>query len=146
MITPASGGSPSRARVLVVDDEAAVRMLIARWVRDLGHEVVEAPNAEAALAAFAADPAAVLLCDIALPGHDGHWLVSEIQRRDEAVAVIMVTGQREVGAAVSSLEHGFIDFLVKPFSRERLREAIDRGLLWRTTGARPAPVRRGSSG
>jgi DNA-binding NtrC family response regulator len=122
------------ARVLVVDDEDGVRALIVRWARELGCTVDEAASAADALAAFDAHPAAIVLADIFMPLHDGHWLVSEIRARAPSTAVVMVTGRQDVRAAVTSLQHGLADYLVKPFGRERLREAIERGLAWRAQG------------
>ncbi len=114
--------------MLIVDDERGVRALLARWVRELGYAVDEAESADEALERFAEQPAAVVLCDVGLPTHDGHWLVTELRARGATPAVVMVTGQREVGTALNSLQHGFVDYLVKPFGRDRLREALARGL------------------
>jgi DNA-binding NtrC family response regulator len=124
------GQNPSGWHVLVVDDEGGVRALMARWARDLGFVVDEAASAADALTAFDAHPADVILCDIFMPLHDGHWLVSAIRARASATAVIMVTGRHDVQAALMSLQHGLADYLVKPFGRERLREALERGVAW----------------
>ncbi len=125
-----AGQDPSGWHVLVVDDEGGVRALMARWARELGFAVDEAASAADALTAFDAHPADVILCDIFMPLHDGHWLVSAIRARASATAVVMVTGRHDVQAAITSLQHGLADYLVKPFGRERLREALERGVAW----------------
>jgi response regulator RpfG family c-di-GMP phosphodiesterase len=65
-----------------------------------------------------------------MPGHDGVWLAEQIRKRHPEVAVIMATGVQDVGPAVQTLRQGAIDYLTKPFGRERLQEAVTRGLEW----------------
>jgi len=72
----------------------------------------------------------VALCDIRMPGHDGLWLAQQIRQDAPETAVIMATGVHDVGSAVSSLRQGVIEYLTKPFGRDRLREAVVRGLEW----------------
>jgi putative nucleotidyltransferase with HDIG domain len=72
----------------------------------------------------------VALCDIRMPGHDGLWLAERIRQRYPETAVIMATGVQDVAPAVESLRQGVIDYLTKPFGRDRLREAVLRGLEW----------------
>jgi putative two-component system response regulator len=116
--------------VLVVDDEAGVRELISRWLRGLGYEVVAAAEAEEALRSTAGKHVAVALCDIRMPGRDGLWLAGQLRQARPETAVVMATGVQDVGSAVSSLRHGAIDYLIKPFGRDRLREAVERGMAW----------------
>ena len=119
--------------VLVVDDEHGVRDLMARWLRLSGYSIVTCATAEEAIDRVRTDGVAVALVDIHMPGHDGHWLTEQLRRGSPDIAVIMVTGLLDVAAACTSLQHGVIDYLVKPFSRERLREAVQRGFDWRRT-------------
>jgi putative nucleotidyltransferase with HDIG domain len=65
-----------------------------------------------------------------MPGEDGLWLAQRIRTEAPETALIMATGVHDVGAAVLSLRQGVIDYLTKPFGRERLREAVMRGLDW----------------
>jgi CitB family two-component system response regulator MalR len=130
---------PSGDRVLVVDDEPGVRALMARWARELGYSVDESASAIEALALFDLSPADIVLCDIFMPLRDGHWLVSAIRARGGSTAIVMVTGHHDVRAALTSLQHGLADYLVKPFTRERLREALTRAAAWRR-GARSTPT------
>lgn len=118
------------ASVLIVDDEASVRSLMARWVQSIGYSAKAAENAENALAEMSAEPAAVAVCDIRMPGHDGFWLAGQLRERYPGTAVIMATGARELDPAVTSLRAGVVDYLVKPFGRDQLRQAVERGLDW----------------
>ncbi|MBI4476779.1 MAG: response regulator [Acidobacteria bacterium] len=117
-------------RVLVVDDENGIRALMARWVESAGFTAAQAENADRALQEFEDRGAAIALCDIRMPGHDGLWLTEQIRRRYPDTAVIMTTGVQDLDAAVTSLRNGVVDYLVKPFGRERLRDALDRGIHW----------------
>lgn len=121
--------------VLVVDDEAGVRDLMTRWLRAIGYTVVPAASAEEALAVVETTPVSVALCDIRMPGRDGLWLAEQIRRRSPDTALVMATGVQDVGSAVTSLRHGVIDYLMKPFGRDRLREAVQRGVDWHRVAA-----------
>jgi response regulator RpfG family c-di-GMP phosphodiesterase len=116
--------------VIVVDDETGIRELLTQWLRAGGYEVAAAGSAEDALSHLEREPAAVALCDIGLPGRDGLWLADRIRRSYPETAVIMATASQEIEPAVESLRQGVVDYLTKPFDRERLREAVGRGLDW----------------
>jgi putative nucleotidyltransferase with HDIG domain len=111
-----------------VDDENGVRELMARWLEAGGYSVITASNADEALGRLQDHPSAVALCDIRMPGHDGLWLAEQIRRQYPETAVIMATGVQEAGPAVLTLRQGVIEYLTKPFGRDRLREAVSRGL------------------
>lgn len=116
--------------VLIVDDETGVRTLMSRWLVAGGYAVATASSAEEALTQLAVVPSAVALCDIRMPGRDGLWLAERIRRSFPETAVIMSTGVEDAGAAAESLRQGAVDYLAKPFGRDRLRQAVDRGLEW----------------
>jgi response regulator RpfG family c-di-GMP phosphodiesterase len=114
-------------QVLIVDDEESMRTLLRSWVeREGGATVIEAGTAEEGLEKVLSDPPAVALCDIRLPGEDGLWLAAQIRIHQPQTAVIMTTGVLEFDAAVNSMQSGVVDYLLKPFSRERLSEALNR--------------------
>lgn len=116
-------------RVLVVDDEAPIRRLLQHWVEGEGATVVQAGTAEEGLAIVDADPPAVALCDIRLPGRNGLWLAEQLKAQHPDTAVVMTTGVNEFDAAVNSLQAGVVDYLVKPFVRERMVEALQRAFF-----------------
>jgi putative two-component system response regulator len=121
---------PVMPSVLVVDDEPGVRELMARWLASGGYDVRTAANADEALERVHDRAPAVALCDIRMPGHDGLWLAHQIRHDAPETAVIMATGLQDVGAAVTSLRQGVIDYLRKPFGRDRLKDSVVRGIEW----------------
>ena len=123
-------GSIASRTVLVVDDDTGVRELVCRWLDAGGYRATPACDADEALGVMKTAPAAVALCDIRMPGHDGLWLADRIRHEHPDTAVIMATGVQDVSAAVESLRQGVVDYLTKPFGRERLREAVWRGIEW----------------
>ena len=143
--------------MLIVDDEPGVRHLMRRWLESRGYAVAVAPGADQALELLAAAPTAVALCDLRMPGHDGLWLADQLRREHPDTAVIIATGLNDVGSAVESLRQGVVDYLTKPFERDRLCEAVSRGVEWhrsacdsrrwreraRGRDARPAVASRG---
>lgn len=116
--------------VLIVDDEHDVRDLMTRWLESGGLSVTSAGSADEALDSLEAAAPAVALCDIRMPGHDGLWLAERIRALRPETAVIMATGVQDVGPGVESVRQGVVDYLTKPFGRDRLREAVTRGLEW----------------
>jgi cyclic di-GMP phosphodiesterase len=126
----ASPEDPSAHSVLVVDDEHGVRDLLTRWLQSCGYRVEAAASAEDAIGILDRRPAAVALCDIRLPGHNGIWLAERIRHGYPETAVIMATGVQDVVPAVEDLRQDVLDYLTKPFGRDRLREAVWRGMEW----------------
>jgi response regulator RpfG family c-di-GMP phosphodiesterase len=120
--------------VLVVDDEAAMRNLMTRWVEMTGHCASTASNAEEALDVLAQEVPDVVVCDVKMPGHDGIWLAERIHHEFPDTAVIIATGSRETDPRVAEYT-GAVDYILKPFSRDRLRFALDRGVDWHEAAA-----------
>jgi len=116
--------------VLIVEDEAPVRRLLHRWLDAEGVSAVEAASAEQGLLLASQAPPAVALCDINLPrGQNGFWLVEQLRLLQPATAIVMTTGVHAFDAAVTGLRAGVTDYVVKPFARERVIEALQRALL-----------------
>jgi DNA-binding NtrC family response regulator len=110
--------------VVVVDDEQAVRTLTVRWLEAGGYAVRSAASAEAGLALIQAEAPAVLVCDLQMPGRDGLWLVGQVRRRFSDVAVVMATGGYDLDAAAATMRLGISDYILKPFTRARLLDAV----------------------
>jgi phosphoserine phosphatase RsbU/P len=109
---------------VVVDDEQAVRTLTVRWLEAGGYAVRSAPSAEDGLALIEAESPAVLICDVQMPGRDGLWLVDQVRRRFPAVAIVMATGGHDLEAAAATMRLGVSDYIMKPFTRARLLDAV----------------------
>lgn len=123
--------------ILIVDDEQPLRDLLARWLGAEGYALHEAADAESALAVLAAQSIGVALCDRALPGRDGTWLVEQIRERHPAVAIILATADDAIPPRIS-LQRGVLGYLVKPFKRELVLTAVHDALAWHRVAARTA--------
>lgn len=124
-IGPSQGESRGR-RVLIVDDELPIRMLLTRSLRAWGYGVQHVGSAVEALQVMSTEPADILFCDVAMPEHDGLWLIEQIHARWPMTAIIMSTGHRDVHTVLTSRKLGAVGYLQKPFSLYSLREALDR--------------------
>jgi DNA-binding NtrC family response regulator len=112
--------------VLVVDDEAPVCDLLARWLRSWGYEVRQARTADQALECMLVDPASIMFCDVRMPGHDGMWLLDRVRERWPRTTVVMATGVDDLAIIARSRRSGAADYIPKPFGRELLRQALLR--------------------
>jgi putative nucleotidyltransferase with HDIG domain len=121
--------------VLVVDDDPTMRDILLIWIRGLGFEVRESSSAEEALEALDARPAAIAVCDVHMNGENGVWLAARIRERFPSTAIVMATSGHEVDIAVASLQNDVVDYLLKPFDRERLCEALALALEWHRESA-----------
>ena len=111
--------SVAQQRVLVVDDEAAIRDLVGSYLRDDGFDVVEAVDGEDALARFAESTPDLVVLDLRLPGLGGLDVLREI-RRTSSVYVIVLTARAEEADKLIGLELGADDYVTKPFSPREL--------------------------
>jgi len=116
--------------VLIVDDEPAVRDLMARWVTALGLRPRTAANADEALASLRTSHYDLAVIDVMMPGHDGLWLANEVQRDHPNTAVVIATAYTDLLEG-DAHQRPIADLLVKPFKRERFALAVDRGRQWR---------------
>lgn len=127
------------ADVLVVDDEDAVREVLTRWLSAAGHAPREAEDAHAALEAMSKRAAAVVLCDVQMPGGpDGIWLTGELRQRFPMAAIVLATGVSTVPTRVS-MQCGVLAYLLKPFNREAVLDAVAQGVAWHTETATRGP-------
>lgn len=126
--------------VLVVDDEAAIRGLITRWLEAAGYHTQAAGNADQAIRDLGSIPPAVVVSDIEMPGHDGFWLANEIRRRFPETAIVMMTGCLDTGMAARSMRTGAMDYLAKPFTRDQLTNSLNRAIQWHRSQTAEAPV------
>ena len=131
-----------RRTVLIVDDEEGVRSLLARWLEPGDYRVVLATSADAALAVFDEQPPALMLCDIRMPGRDGLWLAARVRQDFPETAIIISSGVQDSRAADECLRQGVVDYLMKPFGRDRLRLAVQRGIEWHEAAGEAACWKR----
>jgi two-component system NtrC family response regulator len=117
--------------VLLVEDEAPQRELIAEILGREGHEVREASAVDEALAAIAEEVPDLILCDWRMPGRDGGELLDEVRARALGCAFIVMTAYGSIAHAVEAIRRGADDYLGKPFEREALLLAVQRVLRTR---------------
>ena len=118
------------ARVLVVDDDPAVRSAVARALR-VDYDVSEAADGSEALLQQASTPADVIVLDLLMPEVGGIEVCRSLRRREDAVPILVVTARDAVDDRAEGLDAGADDYLVKPFAIEELRARV-RALLRRT--------------
>ncbi len=140
--------TPSKARILIVDDDPIVAESVAEFLSRDGYHTATSLNAREALerlsrAAEMAEPAwDVVLTDVSMPSMSGIELLREIHRRHFGTAVIMLTGYGTVEHAVESLRHGASDYLTKPIVDQELRLALERALRQRALLAENLNLRK----
>jgi two-component system, OmpR family, response regulator MprA len=129
-------------KILVVDDDAAVRESLRRALQLEGYEVELAADGAEALDRLKLDGSApdALVLDVSMPRLDGLEVCRRLRRGGSAVPVLMLTARDEVADRVAGLDAGADDYVVKPFALEELLARL-RALLRRSTGA-PADVLR----
>jgi two-component system nitrogen regulation response regulator NtrX len=118
------------ADVLVVDDEADIRELVAGILADEGYAVRTANDSESALAAVRARKPSLLILDIWMQGGgmDGLELLDLVKLLDVDLPVIMISGHGNIETAVSAIKRGAYEFLEKPFKSDRLLLLVERAL------------------
>ena len=116
-------------RVLVVEDDAAIRRLLHTALTRSGYHVVEAADARAALAALAIDKPEAVLLDLGLPDRDGLELVPLIKAA--GVALIVVSARGDTEQKVTALDLGADDYVIKPFDTEELHARLRTALRHR---------------
>ncbi|SDG93190.1 sigma-54-dependent transcriptional regulator [Roseospirillum parvum] len=116
--------------ILIVDDEADIRAILAGILEDEGYTVRQAADSEAARAAILERPPSLVVLDIWLVGSrlDGLQLLDLIVRDHPQVPVVMISGHGNIETAVSAIKRGAFDFIEKPFQTDRLLLIVERGI------------------
>ena len=129
-------------RVLVVEDEASIREMVALNLKMAGWEVLEAPSAERALELMhKSEPCDAALLDIMLPGMDGLSLCETIRRDDNDIGIIIVSAKGQESDKIRGLSIGADDYITKPFSVSELvarLEALTRRIKRGASSAKAA--------
>ncbi len=133
------------ARVLVIDDEGAMRYTIEAVLGDAEFEVETCDGGAAGLAAFEARGADVVLTDLAMPGVDGMKVLSTLRAQDPTVPVLMLTAHGSERVAVAAMKAGAFDYIPKPFDPDELIMAVGRGVETRRLRLENARLRTEAS-
>src|SRR5476651_2219177 len=118
------------AEILIVDDEADIRDLVAGILQDEGYSARTARNSDDALAAIVARRPNLIFLDIWLQGSklDGLQLLDVIKQEHSDLPVVMISGHGNIETAVSAIKRGAYDFIEKPFKADRLVLVANRAL------------------
>ncbi len=118
------------ADILIVDDEADIRDLVAGILQDEGYDARTARNSDDALAAIVSHKPNLVFLDIWLQGSrlDGLQLLDAIKQEHPEVPLVMISGHGNIETAVAAIKHGAYDFIEKPFKADRLVLVAERAL------------------
>ena len=115
-------------RILVVDDESSMRLGLTEVLERAGFAVTAVDSGPAALDALGAQPHALVLSDMRMPGMTGAQLLANVQERHPGLPMVMMTAYGTVEDAVSAMKTGAREFLTKPFSPQEVLHVV-RALL-----------------
>lgn len=116
------------AHLLLVDDEDALRSVVAERLTDEGFQVTEATDGESALKALDSFAFDVLVSDLRLPGVNGRQVIESALQRYPSIVAIVVTGYGTVKDAVEMIKLGAADFVAKPFQFDELMHVLTKAL------------------
>lgn len=112
--------------ILIVDDEADIREVLAISLQDMGYRTEEAENAVQAFDVFQKKDPQIVITDIKMPGGDGIELLRKIKHENPETEVVMITGHGDMNLAIRSLKYEAIDFITKPIDVDALEIALRR--------------------
>lgn len=116
-------------RILVVDDEAPVRGIVAALLEHSGYAAIAASGADEAIELLSQDPTySLVLSDIMMPDTDGLALLDRISADHPGLPVIMFTAVHDIHVATSAFRRGAFDYLLKPFERLQLESVVSRAV------------------
>src|SRR6201997_1507372 len=119
---------PTKADILIVDDEPNTLASLSRAFRLAGHEATLCDNAGKALELAKTQHFDLILSDVVMPGKDGLTLLEELKQQGVAAPVVMMSGQAHIEMAVRATRLGALDFLEKPISTDKLLLTVENAL------------------
>jgi DNA-binding NtrC family response regulator len=129
---------PAKEQILVVDDEANLRRVLAAQLGRDGYEVHTAPDGEAALAFLKEHHVDLVISDLRMPRMDGMDLLRAALRDDASLPVVILTAHGTVDTAVEALKTGAFDYITKPFDQDEVRLIVRKALRTRALATRDA--------
>jgi len=116
------------ARILIVDDEASLRDMLAFFFHKRGFEILTASNFTEGQAAALRSPPDLILCDIRMPDGNGLDLLRKVKAESPKTPIIMITAHTSTKDAIEAMKAGAVDYIAKPFDVEELGLIVDRAL------------------
>jgi response regulator RpfG family c-di-GMP phosphodiesterase len=123
-----SSNAATAARILVVDDEDTIRLVLAKYLRTRGFEVATAESGDAALEALAGASFDLMLCDVRMPGLSGVEIIPRALEANPDLGIVMLSAVNDAPTATEAMGHGVLDYLIKPVELQVLHEAVIRAL------------------
>jgi len=123
----------TRERILIVDDEADIALILKLQLEDAGYETIRAKDGGEALEMLHREVFSLVLLDIKLPKLDGIQVLERLGRSLQEMAVVMMTAHGSEDVAVESMKRGALDYISKPFSAEDLLKKVGRALEFNKT-------------
>jgi putative nucleotidyltransferase with HDIG domain len=117
-----------KEKILVVDDEEAIREVVATLLEAQGYQCTVVENGRAALEKFLGDSHDLVVSDIVMPEMDGLKLLEKVRANNQDVPVIMVTAMHDISTALEAIRHGAYDYILKPFEKDQLYLSVRRAL------------------
>ncbi len=117
-----------KKKVLVVDDDEAIRAVLEYNLEEAGLEVISASDAEAGWKLFRAEAPDLVITDVRMAGMSGMDLLSRVRQADPAAIVIVITAYGTVQQAVEAMKRGAHDYVTKPFDRDTLKLTVRKAL------------------
>jgi two-component system response regulator FixJ len=114
--------------IFLIDDQASVRDALGEMLSVLGYSVKTYESADVFLAALGKPEPGCIVADVRMPGTDGMGLVRELERRNIAMPVVLISGHADVPMAVAAIKSGADDFIEKLVDDRQLVAAINRAL------------------
>ncbi|KXS52044.1 sigma-54-dependent transcriptional regulator [Marinobacter persicus] len=114
----------AKAQILIVEDDHDLREALVTTLELAKYQVREAANGEQALASLAKGPVDMVVSDVNMPGMSGHELLGEVQRLYPGLPMMLITAYGQISDAVSAMQSGATDYLVKPFEPKVLVDAV----------------------
>lgn len=115
-------------RLLIVDDEAGIRISLRGILEDEGYQIFDAESAEAGLAFLERESVDLLFLDIWLPEMDGLTMLEKVRGLYPSLPILMISGHGTIETAVNAIKKGAHDFIEKPLSLEKVIIAVERAL------------------
>jgi putative nucleotidyltransferase with HDIG domain len=126
--SPEVGSSVGGGRILIVDDEQAVRRLLSKGLEMEGFDCSDAPGGAEALKLLETQPFDAVISDLRMPGMSGQELLRAVREKHPRVAFLMATAVDDVRVGIEAMKTGADDYLVKPFQFEAALIALNRAL------------------
>ncbi|MDF1739502.1 MAG: sigma-54 dependent transcriptional regulator, partial [Verrucomicrobiales bacterium] len=124
------------AKILIIDDEAAILNLMAKSCEQQGHQVTAVQTGREGLASLEANTPDLMIVDLFIGDMNGLDIIKQSSEHHPDVQIVMVTGNGSIESAVEAMRLGAFDYLTKPFELSDLQRTVDLGLTKRDTPAR----------